>query len=59
MKEQNQEVSTEFKSLHLIHKLLLEEISKIEASEITYKIKNSQCSEKDDSVQTGKMVTKG
>lgn len=44
---------TELKSLNLINKLLIEEINKIEALEVTYKMKSIQCSEKGDSDMCG------
>lgn len=53
-KKQYHEALTELKSLNLINKLLIEEINKIEALEVTYKMKSIQCSEKGDSGQTSK-----
>jgi hypothetical protein len=52
MKKQYHEALTELKSLHLINKLLLQEISEIEALEVTYIMKSIQCNEKSDSGQT-------
>lgn len=52
MKKHYHEALTELKSLHLINKLLLEDIDKIEALEVTYKAKSIQCSKKGDSEQT-------
>jgi hypothetical protein len=52
MIKQHHEALTELKSLHLINKLLSEEINKIEALEVTYKLKSIQCLEKGDSWQT-------
>ena len=50
--KQYHEALTELKSPHLINKLLLEEINKVEALEVTYKMKSIHCSEKGDSGQT-------
>jgi hypothetical protein len=52
MKKLYHEALRELKSLHLINKLLLEEINTIRALEITYKIKSIQSSEKGNSGQT-------